>query len=347
MPRISICIPLYNRQELVKETLDSILAQTFTDWECIIVDDRSTDDSFKVAQSYAERDSRITATIRPEDKIKGGNTCRNIGFENSTGDLVYFFDSDDLISPGLFEEMVKTMDAHPDAEYGLVPANLFLHKDGTKLSEYVFLRSAEGDLQGKTQNSAFHNLISMKFQLCSPTQIWRRSLLNKCVAQTGMLWREGLVKGQDPDMGFRAIACAERGINIDMPTMVHVRLHDNRSGSRAFRKREIGQVLVDMYIRSFQCLDSNGKLTPEDKSLFLNGVLRKTRLSAVMHGDGEASKALYKFICAQGAALPGWRTLRCKGKLLWFLTPFYYFFGAPVYARRNNPIIRRIKQWVG
>lgn len=94
---VSIIIPNFNRATLIKETLDSIASQTYPNWECIIVDDGSTDDSIKVINQYAKRDSRFKLFIRPKDYPKGANACRNIGMQKSTGDYLIFFDSDDLM----------------------------------------------------------------------------------------------------------------------------------------------------------------------------------------------------------------------------------------------------------
>ncbi|MGB1307994.1 MAG: glycosyltransferase family 2 protein [Oceanihabitans sp.] len=95
---VSIIIPAYNRAILITETLDSILAQTYSNWECIIVDDGSTDTTLKVLHQYAKTDSRFVINSRPANKPKGANACRNIGLEMAKGQLVVFFDSDDLMT---------------------------------------------------------------------------------------------------------------------------------------------------------------------------------------------------------------------------------------------------------
>jgi glycosyltransferase involved in cell wall biosynthesis len=96
-PLVSIIIPTYNRAHLIGETLDSVLMQTYTNWECIIIDDGSTDNTDKVVQKYLAKDSRFLYYHRPKNRIKGGNACRNYGFELSKGEIVKWFDSDDLM----------------------------------------------------------------------------------------------------------------------------------------------------------------------------------------------------------------------------------------------------------
>ena len=97
-PLVSIIIPTYNREHLIGETLDSVLAQTYTNWECIVVDDGSTDETDKLLAAYCEKDARFQYHHRPNNRPKGANACRNYGFELSNGEYVIFFDSDDKMT---------------------------------------------------------------------------------------------------------------------------------------------------------------------------------------------------------------------------------------------------------
>ena len=96
-PLVSIIIPTYNRAHLIGETLDSIIAQTYTNWECIVVDDGSTDETDSLLAAYCAKDKRFQYHHRPSDRPKGANACRNYGFELSKGEYVNWFDSDDLM----------------------------------------------------------------------------------------------------------------------------------------------------------------------------------------------------------------------------------------------------------
>jgi glycosyltransferase involved in cell wall biosynthesis len=98
-PQISIIIPVFNREDLLPHTLDSILLQTFTDWECILVDDLSTDRSYYVMQRYQNMDNRFKIFKRPLDICKGANACRNYGFTQTSGKYIKWFDSDDIMLP--------------------------------------------------------------------------------------------------------------------------------------------------------------------------------------------------------------------------------------------------------
>src|SRR5690606_11844101 len=106
-PLVSIIIPTYNRAHLISETLDSVLAQTYTNWECIVVDDGSTDATEALLHGYMEKDSRFQYHKRPDRHLPGGNGARNYGFELSQGEYIQWFDSDDVMLPGFLDKKVE------------------------------------------------------------------------------------------------------------------------------------------------------------------------------------------------------------------------------------------------
>ena len=99
MPKISIIVPVYNTEPYLSRCVDSILSQSFTDFELLLVDDGSTDGSGKICDAYAEKDSRI----RVFHKENGGvSSARNMGLDKARGEWITFVDSDDeLLSNGL------------------------------------------------------------------------------------------------------------------------------------------------------------------------------------------------------------------------------------------------------
>jgi glycosyltransferase involved in cell wall biosynthesis len=106
---VSIIIPTYNRAHLIAETLDSVIVQTYSDWECIVVDDGSTDKTEELLNNYTRKDNRIKYYQRPTDRAKGGNTCRNYGFELSNGEYINWFDSDDIMKETFIEKKVEIL----------------------------------------------------------------------------------------------------------------------------------------------------------------------------------------------------------------------------------------------
>lgn len=96
-PLVSIVIPVYNREHLIEETLESIVKQSYSNWECILVDDCSVDNTKEVCISFCQKDSRISFYERPKQMLKGANSCRNYGFQKSKGEFIQWFDSDDIM----------------------------------------------------------------------------------------------------------------------------------------------------------------------------------------------------------------------------------------------------------
>jgi glycosyltransferase involved in cell wall biosynthesis len=116
---ISVVIPLYNKEKAVRATLESVLAQTYTDYELVIVNDGSTDNSVAVIESIIP--SFHHSSIRLFSKPNGGvSSARNFGVEKSSGEYVAFLDGDDLWEPTFLEEAVKLIIDYPGAAiYGL------------------------------------------------------------------------------------------------------------------------------------------------------------------------------------------------------------------------------------
>ncbi len=133
-PLVSIIIPTYNRAHLIGETLDSIIAQTYTNWECIVVDDGSTDDTDEVMGDYLVKDGRFKYHKRPDSKPKGANACRNIGLEKAMGEYIVFFDSDDLMTP---DHLQVKMDGiiNKQCDY-VITRTKFFNKEDNRFEKY-------------------------------------------------------------------------------------------------------------------------------------------------------------------------------------------------------------------
>ncbi len=108
MPRVSVIVPIYNAEPYLRECVDSILSQTYTDVEVILVDDGSTDGSGTVIDGYAAADSRVRAVHKENG---GPSSARNAGLEAASCPYVYFPDSDDILDPALLEKAVPGMEA--------------------------------------------------------------------------------------------------------------------------------------------------------------------------------------------------------------------------------------------
>ena len=109
MPKVSVVIPVYNVEKYLRQCLDSVIAQTFTDFEAICVNDGSTDGSLVILEEYAAKDSRFKIISR----LNGGlSAARNTGAENAQGDYLYFLDSDDWLEPDTMAICIETAEKY-------------------------------------------------------------------------------------------------------------------------------------------------------------------------------------------------------------------------------------------
>ncbi|CAM4096893.1 glycosyltransferase family 2 protein [Gillisia limnaea] len=97
--KVTIIMATYNRAHFIIESLQSIQQQTFTDWECLIIDDGGTDNTLAVITHILENDNRFKYLKSPENHIKGLPGCRNYGLDLAKGDYIIFFDDDDIVHP--------------------------------------------------------------------------------------------------------------------------------------------------------------------------------------------------------------------------------------------------------
>lgn len=111
---VSIIIPTFNRAHFIGETLDSIISQTYQNWECIVVDDGSSDYTIELLDFYCEKDTRIKFYHRPDSLPKGANDCRNFGFLKSRGEYINWFDSDDVMLESFIESKVNSFQSSVD-----------------------------------------------------------------------------------------------------------------------------------------------------------------------------------------------------------------------------------------
>ena len=102
--KITVIMPVYNVEQYIRSCIDSLIAQTFQDWELIAVDDGTPDKSGEICDEYAKNDSRISV-IHKENG--GAPSARNTAIPKARGEYLYFMDSDDWAEPTMLEDMYK------------------------------------------------------------------------------------------------------------------------------------------------------------------------------------------------------------------------------------------------
>lgn len=105
LPKVSIIIPVYNAEEYLKKCLDSILANQYNDWECILIDDGSKDNSYAICKEYTAKDSRFKSF---HQENSGASAARNVGLDKAQGEYLTFIDADDWVSSNYLSAIEKT-----------------------------------------------------------------------------------------------------------------------------------------------------------------------------------------------------------------------------------------------
>lgn len=238
---VSIIIPTYNRANIIEQTLDSILMQTYTNWECIIVDDGSIDNSLEIISNYVKKDKRFSYHNRPENHKKGANGCRNYGFELSKGQFVKWFDSDDILLSNALEvssfyfskniELIVCSLEYIDYERKLI----------NKQHKYYSEKLLEDYLIG---NISFYTFI--------PT--WNRNFLLK----QKYLFDENLGNMDDWDFNLRMLY-QNPNIQFIHEILIQYRLHENSLS------QEIDKLDFDEIKSEFRAIEKHLSLLKSNK----------------------------------------------------------------------------------
>ena len=163
-PKISIIIPVYNSENTLQRCLDSVLAQTFTDFECLLINDGSKDRSGDICDEYARKDSRVKVF----HKENGGvSSARNVGLENAIGEWVTFCDSDDDVTATWLENYLP------------ISSDSVLVVQGLKLIDNNVFRLCKGIPNRYSISEGLHELDSFKSVGYTPVKIFNMSIINK------------------------------------------------------------------------------------------------------------------------------------------------------------------------
>ena len=130
-PLVSVIMPVYNCEKYLKESIESVISQSYQNWELIIVDDGSKDKSVSIIKSYMEKDKRIQL-YKNESGEHGPGIARNYGMEKIRGKYTYFIDADDWIEKDLLQDTVTLAEKkHAD----IVPFGFIIEDNGKKIKK--------------------------------------------------------------------------------------------------------------------------------------------------------------------------------------------------------------------
>ena len=195
-PLVSIIIPTYNRAHILGETLDAVIAQTYQNWECIVVDDGSNDYTDELMEFYCQANSKLSYLKRRNEYLPGGCGARNCGVENANANWIIFLDSDDLLANSCLQRRVNFLNQH----YFKRPDMLVFHT-------LAFTKEAgDSEIFWNIFKSESNDALLLRFlHQDMPWHIngvlWEKDFFLK----TG-LWNERLPSWQDWEIAIRALS---------------------------------------------------------------------------------------------------------------------------------------------
>jgi glycosyltransferase involved in cell wall biosynthesis len=194
---VSVVMPAYNAAPFVEEAVDSILAQTFDDFEFIIIDDGSTDDTGKILKSFEKSDPRIQVITQEN---QGVALALNVGLERAQGRYIARMDADDIALPNRFEEQVRFMDANP--QIGVCGTHATIFGDHNHI------------WQSDTDNRRMQAWLFFGPVFCHPTVFLRREIL----LRSGIRYDPSYKVGQDFKM-WQELSRVTQFANLPKPLL--------------------------------------------------------------------------------------------------------------------------------
>ncbi len=257
---VSIIIPLFNRENLIMATLNSIKNQSSDNWECILIDDHSTDNSFESVKKAINNDNRFIIEKRPNDRPKGANACRNYGLEIAKGNYINWFDSDDIMHPDFIFEKRKSF-KNLDLD-GVISKTAIFADDPTNIKAK--------ETRTKLTKSALEDFLSLKIAWYLPDVMWKKSFFKEKI-----LFDEELMAGQDRDFHARMLLHDPKLVVIDK-YLTFYRKHDENITSSIDDLKNARLKISHMHSvdKLINYIDEKGKLTEGIKVTLFNAMIK-------------------------------------------------------------------------
>lgn len=188
---VSVVIPVYNAEDFIIPMIDSILLQSYANWELILVDDFSTDNSLSIMKQHCAGCDKIHIYAKTSKDKKGGNASRNIGLSIAKGEYICFFDADDIVAGYCLENRVRAFQMHSDCDFVVTPAISFKHEPFDNMQLFGYNMNCD-DL---------NNFIASQLPFVVVTNTYKTASLLK----NNIFWDEDLKCYQDSDFNMTVI----------------------------------------------------------------------------------------------------------------------------------------------
>jgi glycosyltransferase involved in cell wall biosynthesis len=313
---VSVIVPAYNYGRYLGEALASVREQTYAEWECIVVDDGSTDDTAQVARRWADSDARFRLVQHGSNK--GVSAARNRGIAESRGDFLQFLDADDRLLPEKLATHVRFLEEHPGTGVVYSEAGFFRDDDPQRLTPSLH-GTLSRSIMARVHGDAWEKLQHYNI-LPTPCALLRREAVQR--------FNEACAGFEDWDFWLR---CAAAGVRFDFTSgddpLVAIRAHD-RSASRDTTRMVYGLIAA-------------AKSWPHARRPLIYDVALGA--DAVLHGDRRAGSA--RIAAAARATEPltakRWRAYALAARVL-PRRAFLRFFAWPM-PEWPLELVRRIK----
>lgn len=278
-PTISIITPNFNKGYFVKDCIQSVIQQTFSDWEMLFVDDFSTDGSDHIAREMALTDSRIR--FFKNEGIKGASSCRNQALKRATGEFVMFLDSDDLLISTCLANRLADLRFYTDVDYCVYPMGLFHRQIGD--SNVI--------CNIPTSEKPLHRFLNRDIAWLISGPIWKRTTLQDLGG-----FDDDLHSQQDYDLHIRALIKGVPFKYFHREPDTYYR-QDVKSLPRLNSQNvEHFQFRFEMILRHVDLLKEAGKLNKKEKLLvarYLLDLAQMMRWHIVELGKGAKDVGKY------------------------------------------------------
>jgi glycosyltransferase involved in cell wall biosynthesis len=233
-------MPAYNAEKYLGEAIDSILSQTFTDFECIIIDDCSTDNTWKIIQKYAKKDSRVVGVQNEKNLGIAGNLNKAISL--SKGTYLARMDADDWAYPERFEKQVVFLDSH--REVGIIGGAMEVYNES--LDQVLYIRSYY------TDDDSLRKYIFKQSPFSHPCVMYRKEVIQDNV------YNEKLSPTEDYDLYFRV------GKKYKFANLEDILLKYRTSETQSSSAKANRQQYLTLYIRLKALVEYGYKASTKD-----------------------------------------------------------------------------------
>lgn len=251
-PLVSIIIPSYNRDNLIRESLDSVLAQTYLNWECIIVDDGSTDGTNAILKEYSIIDNRFIIVSKPMELRQGASVSRNLGLKFARGEYIQFLDSDDILAEDKLEKQIISLKKENKKTISVCKTHCFKEK-----KDDVILDIDRLDYRDFSTSEEYFDVIGEIGGYYAPESF----LISKELIDFSGHWNENLTLNDDGEFFFRIIHNSNKIVFIN-DTFVRHRENtgNNLSMLNSFQKAtslvNSWKIIEILYITKYNELNS-------------------------------------------------------------------------------------------